>query len=113
MELTGIQKFKAMNDKLPNFKECEGLVVKPIAFLTSTYEGQDGKDHTKLVVLNGNDKQMYKTEVKAFIEKFMQYDASFGDLTASKLQIPIHLPQPTHLFSSISAFLFSSNEGAS
>ena len=23
---------------------------------------------------------MYKTEVKAFIEKFMQYDASFGDL---------------------------------
>ena len=80
MELTGIQKFKAMNDKLPNSKECEGLIVKPVAFHTSTYEGQDGKEHTKLVILNGNDKQMYKTEVKAFIEKFMQYDEAFGDL---------------------------------
>lgn len=80
MEMTGIQKFKALNDKLPNFKDCEGLIVKPIAFITSNYEGQDGKLHTKLVILNGNDKQMYKTEVKAFIEKFMQYDESFSDV---------------------------------
>ena len=80
MEMTGIQKFKALNDKLPNFKDCEGLIVKPIAFVTSNYDGQDGKLHTKLVILNGNDKQMYKTEVKAFIEKFMQYDEAFSDV---------------------------------
>ena len=80
MEFTGIQKFKAMNDKLPNFKDCEGLVVRPIGFHTSHYTGQDGKEHQKLVILNGNDNKMYKTEVMAFIEKFMQYDESFGDM---------------------------------
>ena len=80
MEMTGIQKFKAMNDKLPNFKECEGLVVRPLAFHNSHYTGQDNKEHTKLVILNALDGQMYKTEVKAFIEKFMQYDESFGDM---------------------------------
>ena len=80
MEMTGIQKFKAMNDKLPNFKECEGLLVRPLAFHTSHYTGQDNKEHSKLVILNALDNQMYKTEVKAFIEKFMQYDESFGDM---------------------------------
>ena len=92
MEMTGIQKFKALNDKLPNFKDCEGLIVKPVAFTTSNYEGQDGKLHTKLVILNGNDKQMYKTEVKAFIEKFLKYDESFGsDPDAEKPDIVIKI----------------------
>lgn len=80
MELTGIQKFKAMNDKLPNLKECEGLSIRPIGFHTSHYTGADNKEHIKLVILNGNDGKMYKTEVMAFIEKFMQYDESFGDM---------------------------------
>lgn len=81
MEFTGIQKFKAMNDKLTNLRDCEGLVIRPIGFHTSHYEDADGKDHAKLVIYNANDKKMYKTEVKAFIEKFMQYDESFGDMS--------------------------------
>lgn len=80
MELTGIQKFKAMNDKHPNLKDCEGLVIKPVAFHIHTYEDGKGKEHTVLVILNGNDNQMYRTEVAAFIEKFTKYDDSFGDL---------------------------------
>lgn len=80
MELTGIQKFKAMNDKHVNFKDCEGMVVAPVAFHTHTYEDADGKQHTVLVILNGKDGKMYKTEVQAFIEKFLKYDESFGDL---------------------------------
>ena len=81
MELTGIQKFKAMNDKHPNLKECEGLIIKPLAFHTHNYEDSDGKLHTVLVILNAHDGVMYKTEVQAFIDKFMKYDESFGDMT--------------------------------
>lgn len=80
MELTGIQKFKAMNDKHENLKDCDGLIIRPIAFHTHTYEDADGKQHTVLVILNGNDNKMYKTEVAAFIDKFIKYDESFGDL---------------------------------
>lgn len=80
MEFTGIQKFNARNGKLNNFKDCEGMLVRPIGFDTSTYTGQDGKEHQKLVILNGLDGEMYKTEVKAFIEKFLTYDESFGDM---------------------------------
>ena len=80
MELTGIQKFKAMNDKHDNLRDCEGLVIKPVAFHTHTYEDADGKQHTVLVIYNANDQKMYRTEVMAFIEKFMKYDESFGEL---------------------------------
>ena len=80
MELTAIQKFKAMNDKLDNLKECEGLVIAPVAYHTHTYTASDGSDHAVLVILNGRDGKMYKTEVKAFIEKFNTYLESFGDL---------------------------------
>lgn len=80
MELTGIQKFKAVNDKHTNLKECEGLIIAPIAFHTHNYEGTDGKQHRVLVIYNGLDKTMYKTEVQAFIDKFMTYDESFGEL---------------------------------
>lgn len=80
MELTAMQKFKAMNDKHKNFKDCEGLIVHPVAFHTHNYEDSDGKQHTVLVIYNGLDKTMYKTEVSAFIEKFLKYDESFGDL---------------------------------
>ena len=80
MELTGIQKFKAVNDKHTNLKDCEGLIIAPIAFHTHNYEGTDGKQHRVLVIYNGLDKTMYKTEVQAFINKFMTYDESFGEL---------------------------------
>lgn len=81
MELTAMQKFKAMNDKLDNLKECEGLVIAPVAHLTYTYTASDGSEHAVLVILNGKDNKMYKTEVKAFIEKFTKYIESFGDLS--------------------------------
>lgn len=80
MELTGIQKFKAMNDKHANLRDCEGMVIAPVAFHTHTYEDSDQKQHTVLVILNGKDNKMYKTEVQAFIDKFLKYDESFGDL---------------------------------
>lgn len=78
MELTGKQLFRAMNDKHENLKECEGQIIKPIAYHTHTYISGDGKEHSVLVILDGKTGKMYKTEVKAFIEKFMKYDESFG-----------------------------------
>ena len=93
MELTGIQKFKAMNDKHTNLKDCEGLLIAPVAFHTHQYQDADGKDHTVLVLFNGLDNEMYKTEVMAFIEKFLKYDESFGDLPDEekpKIQIVIN-----------------------
>ena len=80
MELTGIQKFKALNDKHTNLKDCEGMILKPVAFHTHTYEDNSGKQHQVLVIFNEKDKKMYKTEVLAFIEKFLKYDESFGEL---------------------------------
>lgn len=80
MELSAMQKFKAMNDKHQNLKDCEGLVIHPVAFHTHNYEDADGEQHTVLVIYNSLDKTMYKTEVQAFIEKFLKYDESFGQL---------------------------------
>lgn len=80
MELNAMQKFKAMNDKHANLKDCEGLVIAPVAYHTHTYTASDGSEHAVLVILNGKDGKMYKTEVKAFIEKFTKYIESFGDL---------------------------------
>ena len=94
MELTGIQKFKAMNDKHTNLRDCEGLLIAPVAFHTHQYQDADGKDHTVLVIYNGLDQTMYKTEVMAFIEKFMKYDESFGtmpDEEKPKIQIVINI----------------------
>ena len=92
MEMTGRQLFKAMNDKHQNLKDCEGLVIAPVAFHTHQYEDSNGKEHTVLVLYNGIDKQMYKTEVMAFIDKFMKYDESFGSLPdEEKPQIQIVL----------------------
>ena len=80
MELTKMELFKAMNDRHTNLKDCEGLVISPVAFHTHQYSDADGKLHSVLVIKNGKDGQMYKTEVQAFIEKFMKYDEAFGDL---------------------------------
>ena len=84
MELTRIQLFKAMNDKHTNLKDCEGLIIKPVAIHTHTYTANDGSEHSVLVIYNGIDGQFYKTEVKAFIEKFLKYTEAFGDLEDDK-----------------------------
>lgn len=78
--LTPMQLFKCMNDKHTNLKDCEGLVIKPVASHTHQYTATDGSEHAVLVILNGNDNKFYKTEVKAFIEKYLKYEESFGDL---------------------------------
>ena len=79
MELTPVEKFKAMNgDGITNVRDCEGLFIKPVAYHTHTYE--DGSEHTVLVIKNGTDNQMYKTEVQAFIKKFFAYMEAFGEL---------------------------------
>lgn len=80
MEMTPVEIFKAMNGDATNVRECEGLVIRPVAFHTHTYESQDGKEHTVLVIKNGKDNGLYKTEVQAFIKKFVAYDEAFGSL---------------------------------
>ena len=72
--------FKAMNDKHENLKNCEGMIIAPVGVHTHTYTGTDGTEHQVLVIKNGKDGKFYKTEVKAFIEKFMKYMESFGSL---------------------------------
>ena len=79
MELTKMELFKAMNDKHTNLKDCEGMIISPVAFHTHEYEDNNGKTHTVLVIKDGKSGEMFKTEVKAFIDKFMKYDESFGD----------------------------------
>ena len=79
-QLTKMELFKAMNDRHTNLKDCEGLIISPVAFHTHQYSDADGKMHSVLVIKNGKDGQMYKTEVSAFIEKFMKYDEAFGDV---------------------------------
>ena len=80
MELTKLELFKAMNDKHTNLRDCEGMIISPVATHTHTYSDADGKLHSVLVIKNGKDGKMYKTEVQAFIDKFMAYEEAFGDL---------------------------------
>lgn len=80
-KMSPVEIFRAMNgDGVTNIKECEGLVVIPVAFHTHEYESQDGKVHQVLVIKNGKDGCLYKTEVQAFIKKFLSYDEAFGSL---------------------------------
>ena len=79
MELTKRELFKAMNDKHENLRDCEGMVISPVANHTHTYLDADGKMHSVLVIKNGKDGRMYKTEVQAFIDKFLKYEEAFGD----------------------------------
>lgn len=80
MELTKLELFKAMNDRHTNLRECEGLQIAPVACHTHTYSDADGKMHSVLVIKNGHDGKFYKTEVSAFIDKFLKYLEAFGDL---------------------------------
>ena len=79
MELTRMELFKAMNDRHQNLKDCEGQIIKPVAFHTHQYTDADGKIHSVLVIKDGKTGRMYKTEVQAFIDKFLKYDESFGE----------------------------------
>ena len=80
MELTSIELFRAKNgDGVQNVRECEGQIIKPVAFTTKRYIGQDEKAHEVLIIKDGKTGGMFKTEVKAFIEKFRDYVESFMD----------------------------------
>ena len=81
MELTRVEMFKADTSKdLPNIKELEGQTIKPVASRTTSYEDGEGKEHSVLIIKDGKSGVMYRTEVGAFIDKFLAYDATFGDL---------------------------------
>ena len=62
MELTKMELFKAMNDKHENLKDCEGMILSPVAVHTHTYTAADGSEHSVLVIKNGKDGKFYKTE---------------------------------------------------
>lgn len=79
MELTKMELFKAMNDRHTNLKDIEGQIISPVAYHTHQYADADGKMHSVLVIKDGKTGEMYKTEVQAFIEKFLKYDEAFGD----------------------------------
>ena len=81
MELTRVEIFRAMNGTgIANVKDCNGQVIKPVAFHTHQYEDQEGKEHSVLVIKDGKTGEMLKTEVQAFIKKFLAYDEAFGQL---------------------------------
>lgn len=79
-ELNAFELFSAMNDKHTNLKDCEGMTLSPIGVHTHTYTANDGSEHQVLVIKNGKDGKFYKTEVKAFIEKFLKYMEAFGGM---------------------------------
>lgn len=81
MELTRVEIFRAMNGRdVQNVKELEGQYIKPVAFHTHEYEDQEGKTHNVLVIKDGKSGELCKTEVRAFIQKFLAYDEAFGTL---------------------------------
>lgn len=80
MELTRSEIFSAMNDRHTNVKEIDGQVLLPVAQHTHTYMDAEGKQHSVLVIKDGITGQLFKTEVQAFIDKYMSYLESFGDL---------------------------------
>ena len=95
MEFTRVEKFRALNSRdVANVKDCEGEILRPVAYLTHEYEDADGKTHNVLVIKDGKSGAMYRTEVKAFIQKFLAYDESFGSMADDeKPEILIQLQQ--------------------
>ena len=81
MELTAVEKFNAMTGAVKNIKDLgEGEIIHPAGYHCHTYESQDGSEHQVLVIKDGKTGELYKTETKAFIQKFLQFDEAFGDL---------------------------------
>ena len=95
MEFTRIEKFRALNSRdVANVKDCDGEVLRPVAYLTNEYEDEEGKTHNVLVIKDGKSGAMYRTEVKAFIQKFLAYDDVFGSMADDeKPEILIQLQQ--------------------
>lgn len=80
-ELTARELFRAKNgDGVTNVRDSEGEILRPVAFTTKQYIGRDEKEHSVLIFKDGNHGGMYKTEVRAFIEKFTDYMDSFGEV---------------------------------
>lgn len=81
MELTRTEVFRAMNAMdVPNVRDCEGMLILPVASHTHSYEDQEGKEHAVLVIKDGKTGSLYKTEVQAFIKKYLSYEEAFGTL---------------------------------
>ena len=81
MELTRTEVFRAMNAMdVPSVKDCEGMLILPVASYTHSYEDQEGKEHAVLVIKDGKTGSLYKTEVQAFIKKYLSYEEVFGTL---------------------------------
>lgn len=94
MELTRVEIFRAMNGReVRNVKEFEGKQIRPVAYHTHEYEDQDGKTHNVLVIKDGKTGELCKTEVKAFVQKFMAYDEAFGGLPDEEKPEMIIKPQ--------------------
>ena len=80
-ELTARELVRAKNgDGVENVRDCEGEILRPVAFTTKQYIGRDEKEHSVLIFKDGKNGGMYKTEVRAFIEKFKDYMDSFGEV---------------------------------
>ena len=78
-ELTAKELFRAKNgDGVTNIRDCEGQILRPIAFTTKRYIGREEQAHEDLITTDGKTGEMYKTEVRAFIEKYRDYEESFG-----------------------------------
>lgn len=81
MELSRTELFRAMNSQdVQNVKELEGEAILPVGCHTHTYEDQDGKEHQVLVIKDWLTGKLFKTEVQAFIKKFMAYLEAFETL---------------------------------
>ena len=53
-ELTAKELFRAKNgDGVQNVRDCEGQILRPIAFTTKRYIGQDEKEHEVLIIKDG------------------------------------------------------------
>ena len=79
-EFTNVEKFKAATGTgAINVKEVPGTIMTPVADYTYSYIDAQGKEHNVLV-LKGEDGTMYRTEVAAFIDKYLKYKDAFGDL---------------------------------
>lgn len=90
MELTRTEIFRSINSMdVTNIKEAEGKVILPVASHTHSYEDQEGKEHNVLVIKDGKTGELFKTEVQAFIKKFMAYDEAFGTLEDSEKPVMI------------------------
>ena len=86
MELTAKELFRAKNgDGVQNIKDCEGQIIHPVAFTTKRYIGLDEKEHEVLIIKDGKSGGMFKTEVKAFIEKYRDFEESFGECSDDDL----------------------------